>query len=178
MQPPRTFEQMTKNRLVSTGQARADDAVPPGGPAGDGVGRGGELVAGQGVADDDHVGLVGVERAPGLVGDLDVFERAAAIQLEGLAGVATDRRFSPSAPLRVRAGAFMAADLDQVGRRNEAIRGNHRAGLGCRLARERALDTGFELKGKLGYQVSCAGERDRVSRVRWPLTASTRLPKQ
>jgi hypothetical protein len=95
--------------------AGANDQRPPGGAAGDRVRAGGELVAGQGVADDDDIALVGVERAPGLVGDLDVFERAAAIQLQGPVGVATDRCFNPSAPLRVRAGASMVRSLDQVG---------------------------------------------------------------
>ena len=80
------------------GQAGADDQVPPGRAAGDRVGAGGELVAGESVADDDDIALVGVEFAPGFVGDLDVFERAAAVQTERLVRRGDGQAFQPIRP--------------------------------------------------------------------------------
>ena len=53
------------------GEARSDHGEPPAGLARDGVGACRILVAGQGVADEDHIGLVGVERAVSLISDLE-----------------------------------------------------------------------------------------------------------
>ncbi len=49
--------------------AGPDENVPPAGLAGDRVRLGDILVAGQGMADEDRVGAVGVELAIGLIGD-------------------------------------------------------------------------------------------------------------
>ena len=51
------------------GLARSHHGRPPAGLAGDGMIGGDELVAGQGMADQDGVALVGVERAIGHIGD-------------------------------------------------------------------------------------------------------------
>ena len=63
-------------------QARPDRELPPAGLAGHRVAAGGELVAGQRVADQDGVGALGVEAAVGLVGDVDRAELGAAVELE------------------------------------------------------------------------------------------------
>ena len=49
--------------------AGADHGLPPAVLAGDRIAIGDMLIAGQGVADEDRVGLGGVERAIGLIGD-------------------------------------------------------------------------------------------------------------
>ena len=60
--------------------AGADQHLPPAGLAGDGMGLGHEMVAGQGVADHDGVRAVGVQRAVGLVGDLEAADLDPAVQ--------------------------------------------------------------------------------------------------
>lgn len=63
--------------------AGADEQRPPAGLAGQRVARGDILVAGQGVADENGVAAVLVQRAIGLVGDLPGIEHGAAIELQG-----------------------------------------------------------------------------------------------
>jgi hypothetical protein len=65
------------------GLARADDLVPPAGLSGHRMARGGVLVAGQGVADEDGVGPVRVQPAVGLVGDLEVMQHRAGVEAQG-----------------------------------------------------------------------------------------------
>ncbi len=60
--------------------AGAHHGGPPAGLAGDGMVAGHELVAGQGMADQDGVALGGIERAIGHVGDREGRQVAAAIQ--------------------------------------------------------------------------------------------------
>ena len=62
--------------------AGADEVVPPAGPLRVAVVPGRVGVAGQGVADEDGVGAVGVELAVGLVGDLDRRQRRAGVEHE------------------------------------------------------------------------------------------------
>ena len=62
MQPPRTFEQIMKNRSVSIGLPGPTIVSHQPGLAGDGVRIGDMLVAGQRVADEDRVGFARVER--------------------------------------------------------------------------------------------------------------------
>ena len=69
---------------VAGSASEPDDRVPPGRPAGDGVGRGGELIERQRVTDDDDIVAFGAQFSPSFVGDLDLVERAPAVQPEGL----------------------------------------------------------------------------------------------
>ena len=64
--------------------AGPDQGVPPAGLAGDGMRLGDVLVAGQGVADQDGVRALGVERAVGLIGDRDRGRGDAAIERQRL----------------------------------------------------------------------------------------------
>src|SRR3546814_5894275 len=59
-----------------------DDQLPPARLAGDRVRFGGELVAGQGMADEDRIRLVRVQPAIGLVRDRERPEFRAAIELQ------------------------------------------------------------------------------------------------
>ena len=67
-------------------QARTHDPAPPAGLAGGGIGPGGVLIHGQGVADQDGVGLARVQPAIGLVSDIQRFEPGAGVQAQALAG--------------------------------------------------------------------------------------------
>jgi len=58
------------------------------------------LVAGQGVADQDGVGAVGVQRPEGSVGDLETGQAGAGIQAQGLV------RPEPYGPAVLREGCF------------------------------------------------------------------------
>ena len=62
--------------------ARADQHLPPAGLAGDGIGVGDMLVAGQCMADQHGVGLGRVQRPVGLVGDLERRQEHAGIELQ------------------------------------------------------------------------------------------------
>ncbi len=85
-----------RNHEIAAGidrQARPHHHLPPAGLAGDGVLVGHELVAGEGMADQDGVGLLGIQRAVGLIGQGDAGELRPAIErqppvaeLEALAG--------------------------------------------------------------------------------------------
>ena len=65
--------------------ARPDHMRPPGGTSRDGIGRGDELVAGQGVTQKDGVGAIRIERAIGGVANLHPFKTLAGIQPQGRA---------------------------------------------------------------------------------------------
>ena len=80
MQLPSTLAQMMKCRAGSIGLPGADHARPPAGLAGDRMGAGDMLVAGQRMADQDRVAAVGVQRAIGFIGDVDRRQRAAAVE--------------------------------------------------------------------------------------------------
>ena len=62
--------------------ARPDQHLPPAGLAGDGIGVGDVLVGGQRMADQHGVGLGRVQRAVGLVGDLERRQQHAGVELE------------------------------------------------------------------------------------------------
>ena len=64
--------------------ARPDDTRPPSGTARDRVGRACKLIARQRVADKNDIGPVLIQRAPALIGDIDMFEGLAAIELQRL----------------------------------------------------------------------------------------------
>ncbi len=73
--------------------ARPDHGLPPARLAGDRMDVGDVLVAGQRMADQDRVAALGVERAVGLVGDLERREIDAGIEPQRLVGPeAHDRR--------------------------------------------------------------------------------------
>jgi hypothetical protein len=81
MQPPSTLTQMTKIAVGVDRQAGADHGRPPAGLAGDRMLVGDELVAGQGMADQDGVAAVGVEPAIGLIGQGKRAEFDAAVEV-------------------------------------------------------------------------------------------------
>ena len=66
--------------------AGADHGLPPAGLAGHRIGARHMMVAGQRVADQHRVGALGVERAVGLVGDLERRELDAGVELERTVG--------------------------------------------------------------------------------------------
>ena len=73
--------------------ARADHGLPPAGLAGDGMGVEHMLIAGERMADQHGVGALGIERAVGLVGDLEGAKVNAGIEPQRLVGAeAHDRR--------------------------------------------------------------------------------------
>jgi hypothetical protein len=116
-------------------QAGTNDQRPPFGAAGDRVRAGGELVAGEGVADDDDIALVGVERAPGLVGDLDMFEHAAAIQLQGPVRGRDGQVFQPVRAAEGAGGRLHGAEPRSGRTWNEAIGRNGSFAQGDVIAR-------------------------------------------
>ena len=84
MQPPSTLRADDEVAVGVDRLARADHVRPPARLAGHRVAARDVLVAGQRVADEDGVGLVGVQRAVGLVGDLEVVEPVPGIEQERL----------------------------------------------------------------------------------------------
>ena len=66
--------------------ARPDQALPPAVLAGDGMPLGDELVAAERMADQDRIGLVGVQRAVGLIGHPVGPEIDAAVETQRLLG--------------------------------------------------------------------------------------------
>ena len=72
--------------------AGADQHFPPARLAGHRIGAGDMLVAGQRMADEDGVGAGVVERAVGLVGDLERRQQRAGVELERLVGAETQHR--------------------------------------------------------------------------------------
>jgi hypothetical protein len=93
MQAPTTFGQITKVALGVDRLARPDDRVPPARLAGDRMHIVDVLVAGERVADQDRVRALRVQRAVGLVGDLERRQLDAGVELERLVvSEARDRR--------------------------------------------------------------------------------------
>src|SRR5262249_47298627 len=70
MQPPTTFGQMTKYRSVSIGLPAPDHGLPPARLSGHGVIVDDMLIAGQRMTDQNRIAARGIERAVGLIGDL------------------------------------------------------------------------------------------------------------
>ena len=81
MQPPMHIGADDKEAVGVDRLARAHHGGPPARLAGDGMVGGHELVAGQGMADQDGIAFGGVERAIGHIGDGEGRELAAAVQL-------------------------------------------------------------------------------------------------
>ena len=78
--------------------AGADHGLPPAGLAGHGMAVEDVLVAGQRMADQHGVAARGIERAVGLVGDLERAERHAGIELERLVRRRTGRAATAGGP--------------------------------------------------------------------------------
>ena len=62
----------------------ADDIIPPAGLAGDGVGAGDILIAGEGVADDDDVIFGGIQRAVCIIGNVKILDLDPGIEFQCL----------------------------------------------------------------------------------------------
>ena len=98
MQPPSTLAQIEKIALGIEHLARPHQHVPPAGLAGDRMRLGDILVAGQGMADQDCVGAVGVEAAIGLISDGVGREADAGVQRQRL----RDRKAKARPPILPR----------------------------------------------------------------------------
>ena len=112
MQPPITLAQMTKKRLVSIGLPGPTMVVHQPGLPVIGIVGGDELIAGQGMTDQDGVALVGVERAIGHIGDGEGRQRAAAIQLQRRVDVTALPTSAPGAVTGRRNLGFTVSVID------------------------------------------------------------------
>ena len=83
MQPPSTFEQITKYLIGIHRFSRAYDGFPPAGLARDGMAARHMLVARERMAHEDGVRALRIQRSIGLVGDLERDKQAAAIERQG-----------------------------------------------------------------------------------------------
>ena len=117
MQPPSTFDEMTKKRSVSNGRPGPTMVCHQPGSAGHRMEVRDMLVAGQGMADEKRVRALGVERAIGLIGDGQGRQRRARIHDERRRRIDAEREavrrgcLGPSAPFANIAASPTAAPL-------------------------------------------------------------------